>query len=146
MVAVLALTLGAISPASALPLAPAAAMYVTAENPSAEQLGTQIAAISNPNNSDDDRRANVVGANGQYRPLYDLYFQYIRTVKTGDVTYELGEVQRNGDVITLRINSSTKGYGSFDENHYWLREDGRWKYDVVRWCKESVACPGKNLL
>lgn len=142
---VLAALLGT-STADALPRLGASAMWVRAENPTAEQLGAQVAAISNPANSDADRRANIYDSDGPNRPALDMYFQYIKTVKAGDVKYELGTPRRQGNNITMRIKSSAKGMGSYDEDHYWVRQDGRWKYDVIRWCKTSASCPGKDLL
>lgn len=132
--------------ASALPRVGAQGLTVTAANPSAQQLGTQMAALNNPDVAIPSKLANIYQSTGPNRPVIDLWFRYIATVKQGDVSYTLGTPARNGNTISMPVRSTAKGMGTYNETFYWQRDGGRWKYDVIRWCKSSPSCPGRGIV
>jgi hypothetical protein len=138
--------LAAAPSASALPKVGEQGLWVRSEHPIAQQLLAQMAALNNPDVADGPKRANIYDPNGTYKSVIDVWFRYVRSYKQGDVTWSTGTPQQNGATITMRVKSTAKGYGSFDEKYFWQKHEGRWKYDVIRWCRTSASCPGKNLV
>ncbi|MBH0780488.1 hypothetical protein [Nocardia bovistercoris] len=143
-VAVALFGMGAVAPASAdvsLRDAKVGDLYVSAAEPSLDQLERQFAAFWNPNIGIGPKVE--VSYNGpSARAELEKVMQFSKTMDFFSLQGRaVGPVRISGDSLSVTVHGVMAGIPAQTTNYHFLRDAGLWKFDWKRICQE-LQCSG----